>query len=49
MFMTSEALAAAVRNEQKDSKFWSNPRRVSKHLQEQKDYEEFCKKFGYPE
>lgn len=48
MFMTSSQLAASIQNKEKDSKFWNDPKRVAAHEQQAKEYEDFCKKFGYP-
>lgn len=47
--MTSEQLQAAARNTRRDREFWQNPERVAKYEREMQEYENFCKKYGYPE
>lgn len=46
MSMTSDQLAAALRNERKDAAFKSDPKRYAQWEQDLKEYEEFCAKFG---
>ena len=46
MFITSNQLAASIRNANRDRAFWSNPEKVAKWEQEVAEYENFCKKYG---